>query len=199
MTFCCMEAAFVMPPIDFGAPLASRSASRLRYSAAASATRFSSMDKRRRSSSRLISGGMSSVSSKTWPSSLRPSVASDPAIGVNSRRSRAWGLGVRGAPVLLSKRLNASPNLPASNVFVPDREGKLDRLACLLPLLVRRSLRRAASWSSIVRRKSTFDSMLLSSSVLESSATAASAAFGSDDFCLPKKPGLEVVDSRSRR
>lgn len=73
------------------------------------------------------------MSSRMLPSSLRPSVASEPAIGVRSALQVLKGLGVRGPGgtlVLFSKRLNASPNLPASNVLVPDKDidGRLERL-----------------------------------------------------------------------
>ena len=71
------------------------------------------------------------MSSNMFPSSLRPSVASEPAIGVRSFRSMSCsGLGVRGgAFALFSKRLKASPNLPASRFLVPDKDmdGKLER------------------------------------------------------------------------
>jgi hypothetical protein len=205
LTLFCMETALVIPPIGFGAPLASRSASRLRYSAAAFATRFSSSESRRRSNSRRISGDIFSVSSGICPSSLLPSVASDPAIGVNSRRSRASnGLGVRGgggAFELFSNRLKASPNFPANRFLVLDRdiEGKLDLLACLFPPLIRRSFRRLASWSSIVRRNSTFDSILLSSLSDSPEMSISKEFFGRDGVGLLKNPVLELADSRSRR
>lgn len=140
-------------------PPSPREAIRARYSACAAATRFSSSDNLRRSISRRISGVMSSVSSSTWPSSLRPSVASEPAIGVNSLRSDAAAAGgVRdpGAPGWLdSNRLNASPNLPAKmdEDFLP-REERLVRLLSSLFLGLA---------SSMDRRNSTFDSILVSS------------------------------------
>ncbi len=142
-TLCWMLAARDTPPMLFGAagPL---SASRLRYSAAALATRFSSIERRLRSISRRCSGGMLSMSSNILPSSLRPSVASEPAMGVRSLRSMSCkGLGVRGAGgelVLCSNRLKASPNLPARRFLVPDKdiEGRLERLDLFPPPLLLR-------------------------------------------------------------
>lgn len=131
LTLFWMDVARETPPILFGAVLEPCSASRLRYSAAAFATRFSSIERRLRSISRRCSGGRFSISSNMFPSSLRPSVASEPAMGVRSFRSISCnGLGVRGgAFALFSKRLKASPNFPARRFLVPDKDidGKLER------------------------------------------------------------------------
>jgi hypothetical protein len=91
-------------------------------------------------------------------------------MGVRSRRSMSFnGLGVLGpggVVALFSNRLKASPNLPAKRFLVPDKdiEGKLDRFDLPVGPLLRRRSFLAASVSSIVRRKSTFDSMFVSSS-----------------------------------
>lgn len=143
LTLFWMDVARDTPPMLFGAVLEPRSARCFRYSAAALATRFSSIERRLRSISRLCSGGRLSMSSRRLPSSLRPSVASDPAIGVRSRRSISCsGLGVLGGGgvfALSSKRLKASPNLPANKFLVPDKvmDGKLERFDFWLLLLRR--------------------------------------------------------------
>lgn len=149
-----------------------------RYAAAAPATCFSTWSSLRRSSSRRISGGTSSLSSIAWPSSLLPSVASDPAIGVRSLPPRS-GDGLEGRwfelLVFVSNRRKASPNRPASSDLVPDKEidGILARLVCLEPPLKRLSLFFEGSSSSIALRKSTLELILVASVPNPESSTKA--------------------------